>query len=270
MVITLSYSSCKKDEVKTVDNDDDVTFELSSQQAISDNLEEDAQDVLIQTSVENNFSGNTKVTFNGAEDISGCATVTVSPLEGFPKNITIDFGDGCTSVNGVERKGIIHLVVSDFLIKSGSTSVMTFENYSVNGFKKEGTITWTNKSSATIKTWERKSEAVKITAPSGKSWQHSGVRIITQTEGSSTVNILDDVFSITGNSTISNSAGKTRTCTIETPLVKKVVCANISKGSIKVEGGTHSALIDFGNGDCDKMATISIDGKDAVTFLLRD
>ncbi len=85
MVITLSYSSCKKDEVKS-DDDDQVTFELSSQQAISDNMEEDAQDVLVQTSIENNFSGNTKVTFNGAEDISGCATVTVSPLEGFPQD----------------------------------------------------------------------------------------------------------------------------------------------------------------------------------------
>ncbi len=179
MVITLSYSSCKKNDVKT-DNDDDVTFELSSQQAISDNLEEDAQDLLIQTSVENNFSGNTKVTFNGAEDIAGCATVTVSPLEGFPKMITVDFGDGCTSINGVTRKGVIHLVVSNFLRNTGSTSVMTFDNYSVNGFKKEGTITWTNKSFATVKIWERKSEAVNVTAPSGKNWQHSGIKTITQ------------------------------------------------------------------------------------------
>ncbi len=46
MIITLSYSSCKKDDVKG-DDDYQTTFELSYQQAISDNLEEDAQDVLI-------------------------------------------------------------------------------------------------------------------------------------------------------------------------------------------------------------------------------
>ena len=39
---------------------------------------------------------------------------------------------------------------------------MTFDNYYVSGFKKEGTITWTNTSQGGIKSWERKCEMEKL------------------------------------------------------------------------------------------------------------
>ena len=45
-----------------------------------------------------------------------------------------------------------------------------------------------------------------------------------------------------------------------TRLEKKVICENIDKGSIKITGPNHFALIDFGDGICDRDATISIDG----------
>ncbi len=40
-------------------------------------------------------------------------------------------------------------------------------------------------------------------------------------------------------------------------------------GKIKIDGPNHSAIIDFGDGSCDKIATISIDGNSARTILLR-
>jgi hypothetical protein len=36
-----------------------------------------------------------------------------------------------------------------------------------------------------------------------------------------------------------------------------------------VEGPNHFAIIDFGNGSCDKIATISIDGNEPRTIALR-
>lgn len=147
---------------------------------------------------------------------------------------------------------------------------MTFDNYFVNGFKKEGTITWTNTSSGATKSWSRKVENGKITAPDGRYWLHSGLKNVVQTAGASTpLNLLDDVFSITGNHTVTNAAGNSRTATITEALQKKTVCENIDKGKVKIEGASHYAIIDFGDGTCDRVATISIDGRAPRTILLR-
>lgn len=268
IIVVGGFSACKKDNNSS--SEIETTFELSGDQAISDNLNSDAEYVLNEAGIDNNFSGNTPATVTSTLNVLSCATVTVTPLQGFPKNITIDFGGGCTSTNGITRSGKIYVTLSDSLRKSGSVAVMTFENYYVSGFKKEGKITWTNTSQASTKSWQRKCEDGKVTAPGGRYWLHTGTQDVVQTQGSSTpFNLLDDVFSITGNHTVTNAAGKSRISTITDALEKKVSCENIDMGKIKIEGPNHFAVLDFGDGSCDKIATISIDGNTPRTILLR-
>jgi hypothetical protein len=267
----ICFYSCKKDNTtSSPDAEVATTFELSGNDAVTENIIEDNNDILMETAVDNNFAGNSPVSVTQSMNILGCASVTVAPLEGFPKNISIDFGSGCTSVNGVTRKGKIYITVSDSLRKTGSVAVMTFYDYYVNGFKVEGTIAWTNTSQVGSRSWERKCEDGKITANDGRFWLHTGIKNVVQVEGVNTPhNLLDDVFSITGNHTITNAKQETRTSTIIEPLEKKVICENVDKGTVKIEGPNHTATIDFGDGTCDRIATISIDGKDPKTFLLR-
>jgi hypothetical protein len=269
----IGFTSCKKTDSNNTAAKDEIatTVDLSTDQAISDNLTEDANDIFLETATSLNLTEEKPLEPFQSMGILGCATVTVTPLTGFPKTIVINFGTGCSSgFGGITRKGKINIVLSDFLRKKGSTAVLTFDGYYVNDFKKEGTITWTNNSTSTVKGWERKVENGKITAPTGKYWLHSGIKTVVQTAGYNTPrNLLDDVFSITGNSNITNANGITRTCAILEALQKKTICENISKGIIKLEGPNHNAIIDFGNGDCDRVATISIDGGTPVTFLLR-
>lgn len=261
----LALNSCKKNK----DADEfETTFELSGNQAVAENLTQDANDVLNEAAIDQNFmGGHTPTQTTG---ILSCATVTVTPLMGWPKTVVIDFGAGCTSPNGVTRKGIINVVVSDSIRKSGSTAVMTFTNYFVNGYKKEGTITWTNTSTPNAVSWSRECVNGKITAPDGRYWLHSGIMYVVQTAGSSTpYNTLDDVFSITGNRTVTNAGGASRTSTVLTALQKKAICANIDKGTVKIQGPNHYAIIDFGDGTCDNLATLSIDGRAPRTITLR-
>lgn len=264
LTLGIATTSCKKNDVE----DFETTFELSGDQAISDNLTEDARSVLDEAAVSVNLMGSRDIA--QTTNILSCATVTVTP-GAFPKTITIDFGTaGCTSPNGVYRKGKINVVLSDSIRRTGSTAVMTFDNYYVNLFKIEGTATWTNTSSAGTFSWTRKVENGKVTAPDGRYWLHSGLRSVVQTSGSSTpLNLLDDVYSITGNHTVTNAAGKTRTANVLEALQKKTICENIDKGKIKIEGSAHYAVIDFGDGSCDRVATISIDGRAPRTILLR-
>jgi hypothetical protein len=98
---------------------------------------------------------------------------------------------------------------------------------------------------------------------------HSGIRNIVQTEGNSTPRfLLDDIFSITGSSTVTNADSQSRTATIQTPLRKKVICRNVDTGTILFQGPNHSLLLDYGNGTCDNVATVSIDGGTSQTIQL--
>lgn len=262
------FSACKKDG--NASSEIETTFELSGDQAISDNLNSDAEYVLNEAAIDNDFSGNTPAHATETLNVLSCAAATITPSQGFPKNITLDFGAGCTSSNGITRSGKIYITLSDSLRKSGSMAVMTFENYYVSGFKKEGKITWTNTSQAGIKSWSRTCENGKITAPGGRYWLHAGTQDIVQTQGSSTpYNLLDDVYSMTGSNSVTNAAGNSRSSTIIQPLEKKVICENIDMGKLTIEGANHSAVLDFGDGSCDKIATISIDGNTPRTILLR-
>lgn len=268
----LAISSCKKTN-ETAIEEIETTFELSGNQAVADNLTQDAGDVMEEAAGRNNLLGSTA---------SGSATTTnnwlppcviITVTGNFPsKNIKIDFGTGCTSPNGVFRKGIINVVLTDSLRRTGSVATITFDNYYVNTFKKEGTITWTNKTIAgsVTRSWNRQVANGKITAANGNFWLHSSNIDITQTAGVSTpLDITDDTFSLSGTRTVTNPAGKSRTSTTQTALQKKTNCSNIDQGIIKVQGPNHYALIDFGDGTCNNLATISIDGRTPRTIFLR-
>lgn len=268
-ILTLGFASCKKTDDSS-SSEIETTFELSGDQAVSENLTEDANDIFMEAAEGQGLMGSREplVSMN----VTSCATVTVTPASGFPKTIVIDFGTGCTPPGGtVERRGIIRVVISDSIRRPGSTAVMTFENYFVNDFQKEGTITWTNTSTPGTRSWQRKVENGKITAPGGvRYWLHSSLKNITQITGVSTPrNLLDDEFTITGTASVTNAAGRTRTANILQELHKRVICENIDRGTIRFEGPNHFAVLDFGNGACDRIATISIDGRPPRTILLR-
>lgn len=264
-LIFTGLSSCKKNN--SISGEIETTFDLSGKQAINESLTDDANKLLDETTESLGLSGNKAPLINNGT--LSCATVTVSS-GAFPKTITLDFGNGCTNPNSnIERSGIINIVLSDSFRLTGSTAVMTFDNYYVNGYKKEGTITWTNTSTATVRSWSRQVVNGKITAPDGRFWFHNGLKQITQVAGYNTPRILlDDAFSITGSSLITNSSGDSRTATIETPLHKRVACDHVDEGSIRFQGPNHFATLDFGNGTCDAIATISINNYQPRTITL--
>jgi hypothetical protein len=268
----MAFSSCKKDRSSTID-EIETTFEISENQAVSDNLNQDAGDVMEEAAARHGLTGggNGCGNPNTMNWIGQCATITVTG--NFPaKNIKIDFGTGCTSPNGVVRKGIVNILLTDSVRTPGSIATITFDNYYVNTFKKEGTITRTNTTVAGSNTLSHNRTVTngKITGPNGKYWLHSSNIDITQTAGINTpCDITDDVYTLTGTRTATNAAGKSRTSSTQTPLQKKTSCSNIDMGILKVEGPNHYAIIDFGDGACNNLATISIDGRPARNIILR-
>lgn len=264
----VTFVSCKKDKSENT-ADIEATFTLSENQAAGEAVQDDANTIFFEAATDKGLM-RTDGSAQTTQTLS-CATVSVTPVSGFPKTIVIDFGTGgCTSIDGLTRSGKINIVLSDSVRKSGSTATMTFDNYKVAGYKLEGTITWTNTSTPNAFSWNRQIANGKVTAPSGNYyWLHVGTKSVTQTAGAATpLNVLDDVFSVTGNHTVTNPSGISRTATITEALEKKTICANISKGKIRIEGPAHYAILDYGDGTCDRVATISIDGRPPRSILL--
>ncbi len=260
--------SCKKSDDTNLLPDTTEAMLASKDFAFSENLTEDDNQIYLETANREDISG-LRPEGNIPGNL-GCATVTITPTSGFPKTIVIDYGTGCTSQNGITRKGIIQIVISDSLRLPNSTSVMTFNNYYVNNLKKEGIITWTNQNTPTARGWQRKVENGKITDSSGHYWTFESLRNVTQVAGFSTPRVIfDDAFSITGGGSVTNDRQITRTNTITQALHKAVACDNIDQGEIKIVGPLHTSVLDFGDGECDRIATISIDGNTPVTILLR-
>ena len=149
---------------------------------------------------------------------------------------------------------------------------MLFSNYFVNGYKKEGTIVWTNTSTlgSTTRSWNRVVTNGKVTSPANKIWTHSSNVTVSQTAGALTpMNLTDDIHTVSGTHTVTNIDNETRTMTTQNALQKKANCSNVDQGILKIQGPNHTATIDFGNGTCDNQATVSIDGGASVTVTLR-
>jgi hypothetical protein len=264
--LAIGFNSCKKND-ETLSEEFENTFQISADQAVTNNLSQDAEDVFLEVAQDNNIAGNFAP--EPVTNIIPCATITITPAIGFPKTIVIDFGTSCTH-NGITRSGKINITLTDSVRKPGSIATMTFTNYFVNLYKIEGTYTWTNTSTVTTRSWTRVTTSGKITAPDARYWLHEGNRTVTQTAGVGTPTPTDDVFSIfPGTHTVTNPSSISRTCTILEALQRKVNCANIDKGKIKVQGPSHYATIDFGDGTCDNLATLSIDGRAPRTIILR-
>ncbi len=189
--------------------------------------------------------------------IGPCTKITVSPNDStFPKTITIDYGDGCVCLDGKTRKGSIALTFSAPLRQSGATLSISLNGYVVNKVSIEGTRTLTNLSSGGVRKYSVQVEGGKITWPNGRGFSWSGLKVVTQIQGSDTKTIRDDVYSLEGHSEIKYNNGITVTKNVESPLIKPVACRWITQGILSIRINNSNFTIDFGAGDCDNKAIL--------------
>jgi len=204
-------------------------------------------------------------------DTGRCFTVTVVPNTPgvFPKTVTLDFGTGCLGHDGKLRKGKIITVYTGRMVVPGSKATTTFDNYYVDSFKIEGTHINENTSASNQQSWNVKVVNGKITNTVSGRWKlWNSNKTITQTEGNGTPLFpLDDVFKITGTASGSNSAGNTWTSAITDPLIKKFTCQWIVKGTVVITRNAHVATLDYGNGNCDNQAVITVNGHTRIITL---
>ncbi|RAJ75707.1 hypothetical protein CLV59_109322 [Chitinophaga dinghuensis] len=191
---------------------------------------------------------------------------------GWPKTVTINFGTSCANpLTGRVRSGVITAVYSGLLFVAGSTVTVTFDNYKVNGLPVTGKIIYTVNSYSTdakggISFTQRIIDGgIKLNDSVNIVYNHT--KTVTQTAGGATpFNPGDDEFDTNGagNMDYKDAAGKTTaTVALSTPIPLHTAwsCQYITKGQLKAVLNNLSAVIDYGNGTCDNIATITVGDK---------
>lgn len=253
LLLGILFTACKKDEDGTVATEQITAAE---DQTSANDIYEDV-DEQVDEAIE---------TRGGDPSGNACPTVTIDPADpngasgSYPRTMTIDFGtDGCTGVDGRVRKGQIVVNLTDTLTNVGAVRTATFVDYYVDGVHVEGTRTLTNQGANADGnlSFTRTVVGGKITYPNGKttSWEANHTMVLT--EGANTATWLDNVWEVSGNASGITRNGKAFTSEITTPLVRKRVCRWAVSGvkTLTIEGKTIT--IDYGNGTCDRIATVT-------------
>jgi len=281
---SLVMISCKKENSGTLSP-------AEEEQAVNYSTQSETENEVIFNDVFDNVIGvNTEVGIGGTgifgreatngregglDSIPSCTQVTISLLNAparFPIKIIIDFGSGCLGRDGHKRSGKIITEYTGKLTETGSSATTRFEGFKFDSISVQGThkITNTTAAGSNQKQFTIDITDAKLTKPNGDYSLWSSHRVITQIEGNGTpLYPKDDIFKVTGSAHSKVKHGDLIYAwhsEIVEPLIKKFACRWISKGTIRVKRETLSdssqwvATLDYGQGDCDFLATLTVNG----------
>ena len=250
-------NSCSKDNNENPPSNEESTVSLTNAKVYSDALYDDVSMEVLQVNTENNLSAQPSV------NTQTCATVTISPNDAtWPKTVTIDYGTaGCTGANGYTRKGKIIYTLNKKLLTTGAVLTASFDNYSVNGYKLEGTYTITNNGSSAGLNVTIVLANGKVTYPTGVVYTKVSNTTWVQAAGIGTLTVLDDEYYVTGNGSVS-TAGNTLSAASVGNLYRTVTCTNTVSGVLNLNYNNITGTLDFGAGECDKTAVLTVAGKE--------
>ncbi|MEK7255799.1 MAG: hypothetical protein AAB316_13700 [Bacteroidota bacterium] len=158
------------------------------------------------------------------------------------------------------------------LLSPGAIRTITLVDFSIDEAQIEGTRTLTNLGfdAGGNVSFNRTVTGGKITFPNGKVATWEADHTLTQTAGGGTPFVwIDNDFEITGGSSGINRNGKAFTVEITQPLLKRAVCFWASAGEITLTVGDKTASIDYGDGDCDRKAIVTLPNGSTHEILIR-
>lgn len=261
VVLSLMFvglNSCQKDEPSATADE----ISLSQQETQAEETLADI-DIIVDEAVDLKFSTLKAATIENTVYLGDYPVITVNKTSN-PQMITIDFGTAYTGIDGKVRSGKI-IVTSPSFTTFPSVRDKSFENYVVDGKKVEGSISKTiskdqenNIRTAVIQ------ENITITFPDNEGVATRLATLTRQYQRNGLLNPLDNQVVSWGTVEFTRISGVklTKTVTASNPLLFKVACHHIVSGIVSVTtSNNRSWSIDYGNGDCDNKATLTMGEK---------
>ncbi|NMH88846.1 hypothetical protein [Flavivirga algicola] len=176
--------------------------------------------------------------------------------------ITVSFPDDCVDRNGDVISGTITVVKS--ISDTDKTRTVTFSDFTINGHVINGTKTheYTTENGDGN---PQMSGSVDISVETEEGTiTKVGTRVVVITSGGDTDIHIDDEKTITGSYTFTDAEGNTKAVEITTALVKPAACKYIAQGVKTYTKNGEVSTLDYGDGTCDNLATLT-DADGAVT-----
>lgn len=250
------FASCQDSEKLTNEDATDVVSE-----SLEDAYFEDVTDMGIAAHEESAYGGGRETT---DDRFNTCVTITFGTNSTKEQgSMVIDFGDGCVDPRGNTRAG--QIIISWFdgpANQLGFTTVMTFNGYSINGVKLEGTRTVERIAPLGGENNVRHS----IMLDNGKATWPDGS--VTTRESSFEREWIKDPenerVTLDGEASGVNRRGKSYTMLIRETLVYRRACfltdgIHMAVAGVKVfTVGNRKIIIDYGDGRCDRIITVTI------------
>ncbi|QNJ96910.1 hypothetical protein [Constantimarinum furrinae] len=196
-----------------------------------------------------------------------CTVITILP-NGDGGTIILDFGDECQLNNGSVVSGMITLEYGPFT--AGTRTInYTFDEFTYNGNGVAGggeifrEIANSNGNpQSTI------NEEITVSFPNTTvTATRNGLRVAEWVEGIGTGTWLDNVYHITGNWDTVFTNGFQRSGEVTETLVRKLNCLYLVSGMLEVQQEGLTAAIDWGEGECDNLATFIFNGQEYPIIL---
>jgi hypothetical protein len=207
-------------------------------------------------------------------DKTACPIVTVTRPDtaAFPKHIVIDFGTGCENQNGRVRAGKIIIDQTGYMNEEGSMRTISLDSFYINDFHIEGTrtVSCTGRNADQFLSYSVVLTGGTVTLPDGRTVTHESNRTRVWIQGEETpLNVYDDVYRITGTGSGINRFGNAyETETVEPVLFDMSCNYRLVQGIIRITTDSHTVLLDYGDGSCDNIVTVTVDGGEPkdITF----
>lgn len=265
--LAITVTSCnKKDETKPA-SDQNTTF--SQDNSMAENVYNNVTNITNEA-YDYASSGFMKSTDGDRIYLSDCATVTLDTTA-MPHVLTIDFGEVNCLCNDLKyRRGKIIVTFTGGYRHPGTVITTGFDGYYVNDNNIDGTKVVTNmglNDSGNLYYNISVTGVIHLSLDRGTlSWNSTRVR--EWIEGADTRKLRDDVYLITGDATGIRPNGKTWETEIVNALRKELSCRYIVSGTIEIRPeGLSTRVLDYGDGECDNIATVVIDGVTYTIFL---
>lgn len=205
-----------------------------------------------------NAENNVMVPMNGLV-LGPCVTITLTQ-NGNLRTLTIDYGSqGCLCWDGKTRKGKLIATAANFNALN-VLRTLTTENYYVNDYQVEGTITRNITRDLSEHTREAQIvENLTITSPNSQVVYTRSATLTRIFDRNILGNPLDNTLTTWGQVNITRTNGNqvTRVVDQATPLFYKNSCHQVVSGMANITTNGNNYTIDFGNGTCDDVATVS-------------
>lgn len=260
-MLTASLTSCQKSN-----NDDPQENRTITEADVAEVL----FDELTEISEQAFHSINSRIKSDEALKISNCATITIDTLVN-PRVMIIDFGDeNCLCNDGKWRRGKIIVTFTGRYHQPGTVITTTFDDYFVNDNQVEGTRIMTNlgPNEDGQPQYEYNVDGFITLANNQGTITWQAYRLRTWIEGYTSPVWYDNVFLITGSGTHTHSNGGGFTRTIIEPLRKELSCHHFVSGIVQtIPVNRPTRTLDYGDGECDNIATLTIGNRTKIIRL---